>query len=205
MCTEAFSVKRQRGERGASVFLMQNHRMVEVGRDLWRSSSPNPLLKPGPLEHIAQDRVQAGFEYLQGRRLHYLSGQPAPVLCHPHSQEVFPHLHKELPVFQCAPVASHPVTGHHGEETGLILSTPPLQILVHIDQITSQSSLLQAEQAQLPQPFLIGEMLQSLNHLCSPPLDSSSATFSLVLGSPELDTGLQGDMTEVFMRKKDSK
>ncbi|XP_068796880.1 tumor necrosis factor receptor superfamily member 13C isoform X2 [Struthio camelus] len=32
----------------------QNHRMVEVGRDLWRTSSPTPLLKQG---HIAQDPV----------------------------------------------------------------------------------------------------------------------------------------------------
>ncbi|KFV81554.1 Y-box-binding protein 3, partial [Struthio camelus australis] len=61
-----------------------NHSMVEVGRDLWRSSSPTSLLQQGPLEHIAQDRVQAGFEYLQRRRLHHLSGQPVPVLCHPH-------------------------------------------------------------------------------------------------------------------------
>ena len=33
----------------------QNHRMVEVGRDLWRSSSTTPLLKQGPLKQVAQD------------------------------------------------------------------------------------------------------------------------------------------------------
>jgi len=27
------------------LFSSQNHRMVEVGRDLWRSSGPTPLLK----------------------------------------------------------------------------------------------------------------------------------------------------------------
>ena len=43
-----------------------NHRMVEVGRDLWRSSGPNPLLKQGHLEPVAQDHVQMAFEYLQG-------------------------------------------------------------------------------------------------------------------------------------------
>uniref|UniRef100_A0A8B9PTS4 Tectonin beta-propeller repeat containing 2 n=1 Tax=Apteryx owenii TaxID=8824 RepID=A0A8B9PTS4_APTOW len=91
----------------------QNHRIAEVGRDLWRSSSPTPLLKQGHLEHIVQDRIQACFEYLQRRRLHNLSGQPVPVLCHPHSEKVFPHVQMEASVFQFVPVASRPVAGHH--------------------------------------------------------------------------------------------
>jgi len=41
-----------------------------------------------------------------------------------------------------------------------------------IYKIPSQPSLLQAEQAQLPQPLLAGEMLQSPPHPRSPPLDS---------------------------------
>lgn len=32
-----------------------NHRMVEVGMDVWRSSSPTHLLKQGHLKHIGQD------------------------------------------------------------------------------------------------------------------------------------------------------
>uniref|UniRef100_A0A8B9Q4U4 Transmembrane protein 19 n=1 Tax=Apteryx owenii TaxID=8824 RepID=A0A8B9Q4U4_APTOW len=91
----------------------QNHRTVEFGRDLWRSSSPTLLLKQGHLEHVAQDPVQVGFEYLQGWRLHNLSGQPVPVLCHPHSKEVFHYVQLELPVFQFVPIASCPVTGPH--------------------------------------------------------------------------------------------
>ena len=39
--------------------------MIEVGRDLWRSSGPRPLLKQGHLETVAQDHVQTAFEYLQ--------------------------------------------------------------------------------------------------------------------------------------------
>ncbi|XP_068788224.1 uncharacterized protein [Struthio camelus] len=132
------------------------------------------------------------FEYLQGRRLHYLSGQPVPMLCHPHSEEVLSQVQVELPVVQFLPIASCPVAGHHGEEAGLILLTLPLQILIHVDEITSQSSLLQAEQAQLLQSFFIGEMLQPPNHLGSPPLDSlQQCHVPLVLGSPELDTVLQ--------------
>lgn len=62
-------------------FYSQNHRTVEVGRKLeiiW----PNPVLKNGHLEQVAQDHVQAAFEDLRGRRLHSLSLQSMPVLSH---------------------------------------------------------------------------------------------------------------------------
>ena len=73
-----------------SCFESQNHRMVEVGRDLWRSSGPTPVLKQGHLELVAQAHGQMAFEYLQGWRLHNLPGQPVPVFSHPHSEIVFP-------------------------------------------------------------------------------------------------------------------
>lgn len=44
----------------------ENHRMVEVGNCLWRSSGSPLLLKQGHLEPIAQDHVQTAFECLQG-------------------------------------------------------------------------------------------------------------------------------------------
>ena len=50
----------------------QNHRMVEVGRDLCGSSSPTLLPKKGHLQQAAQDLVQAGLEYLQRRKFIYL-------------------------------------------------------------------------------------------------------------------------------------
>jgi len=53
--------------------------MVEVGRHLCGSSGPTPLPKQSHLDQVAQDLIQAGFEYLQRRRLHNLSGQPVPV------------------------------------------------------------------------------------------------------------------------------
>lgn len=40
--------------------------VVEVRRDLWRSSRPTSLLKKGHLELVAHDCVQRTFEYLQG-------------------------------------------------------------------------------------------------------------------------------------------
>ena len=39
--------------------------MAEVGRDLWRSSGSNTLLKQGHLEQVVQDHVQTASEYLQ--------------------------------------------------------------------------------------------------------------------------------------------
>jgi len=54
--------------------------MVGVGSDLWRSSSSTLLPKQVHLQQAAQGHIQAGFEYLQGRRLHNPSGQSIPVL-----------------------------------------------------------------------------------------------------------------------------
>jgi len=74
--------------------------MVGVGTDLLRSSCPTPLLKQDHLEPAAQDQIQTAFEYLQGRRLHNLSGRSVPVLSHPHSKNVFPNVQTEASVFQ---------------------------------------------------------------------------------------------------------
>ena len=84
----------------------QNHSMVGVGRDLCCSSSPTPMPKQGHLLQAAQDHVHLGLEYLQRRRLHNLPGQPVPVLHHPQSEAVLPHLQLELPMLQF-------VAGHH--------------------------------------------------------------------------------------------
>ena len=48
---------------------------------------------------------------------------------------------------------------------------PTLKIFININKITSES-FLKAEQTQIAQRFLTGEMLQALYHLCDPPLDS---------------------------------
>jgi len=90
------------------------------------------------------------------------------------------------------PVALCPVAGHHCKESGPVLLTPTLQIFRGISKVPSQPSLLQAKQAQLPQPLLIGEMFQSPHHPRSPPLDSlQQLLIFLELGSPALDTALQ--------------
>jgi len=83
----------------------RNHRMAEVGRDLWRSSCSTPLLKQGHLEPVDHDCIRVAFEYLQGWRVHKLPRQP-------HS-EVFCDVQSESPVFHFVPTASCHTTGHH--------------------------------------------------------------------------------------------
>lgn len=68
--------------------LLGKNRLVEVGRDLWRSRGPNPAQVESPR---AQTSAQVALEYFQGRRPHNLPGQPAELLSHPHSKEVFPY------------------------------------------------------------------------------------------------------------------
>ena len=71
------------------------------------------MLKQIHLEQVAQYCIQMGFECLQRRRLHSLSGQPVPLLCHPQGKEVLPHIQVELPVLQFVPDAPCPVTGNY--------------------------------------------------------------------------------------------
>ena len=63
--------------------------------------------------------------------------------------------------------------------------TPAIQMFINSDK----PSLLQAEQSQVSQPFLVQEMLQAPHHFCDPLLDSfQQFLVFLELGSPELDT-----------------
>jgi len=58
-------------------------------------------------------------------------------------------------------------------------------------RVTPKSSFVQAKETQLPQPFLVREMLHSLTHLCGSVLDSLKQFTALELRGPELDTILQ--------------
>lgn len=60
---------------------------------------------------------------------------------------------------------------HHRAVPGSTLLASSLQILIDIGEVPSQSSPVETGQTQLPQPFLIGTVLQSLHHLHHHPLD----------------------------------
>jgi len=58
--------------------------------------------------------------------------------------------------------------------------------------VSLELSLLQAEQPQLSQPVLTGEVLQPSDHFCGPPLDTlQQVHVLLMLGAPELNAVLQ--------------
>lgn len=138
---------------------------------------------------MTQESIKVGFEYLPRRRLHN-SGQPVPVLYHPQSKKVFPHVCLELPTFQVVPIPSSSVTQNHWKESGPIHFTPALEIFISTDKITSQ--LHHAEQPQVSHSFLIREILQAHNHLCGPLLNSHwKFLVSHELRSTELDKVLQ--------------
>lgn len=59
-----------------------------------------------------------------------------------------------------------------------------LQVFVHTDKIAFQPSLLQDEKPHLSQPFLIGEILQSLNYLHNPSLGLCCSSISLLCSTP---------------------
>jgi len=64
-----------------------NCRTVRLGRNLWRSFGPPPLLKQGHPQPVAQDHVQMAVEDRQGWRLHNLPEQSVPALGHPQSKK----------------------------------------------------------------------------------------------------------------------
>ena len=60
------------------------------------------------------------------------------------------------------------------------------------NKVSSEPCLLQNEQAQIPQPFFIGEVLQPSDALCSPPLDPlQHLGVLLVMDASELNAVLQ--------------
>lgn len=86
--------------RSTNIWYIQNHRMVEFGRDLWRSCGATFLLKQGYLKLLAQSQVQEAFQCLQGGILHNLPGQPLPVLSHSPSKKMFAEVQMTASVFQ---------------------------------------------------------------------------------------------------------
>ena len=64
-------------------------------------------------------------------------------------------------------------------------------------KVSSELSLLQAEEPQISQPVLTGEVLQTSDHLCGPPLDLlQQLCVLLVLEALELDAVLQVESHE---------
>jgi len=125
-----------------------------------------PSTRPGCSEHCP-----TWPESFQGWGLHYLSGQSVPVYHHPHGKKFLLISSLNLPSLSLKPLL-------------LVLSQQVLlkkifpvfpigfrQVLKGCYKVSPRPSLLQAEQSQLSQTFLIGKVFQPSDHLCGPPLD----------------------------------
>lgn len=126
-------------------------------RHLFQPSCSNRVI----LEYKAQNCVQIILELSQWRRPHNLCVKSVLGL-----SQVLLYSRRKGPVHPFVLFASCPIAQHHQAEPESTLLTLSLQILIDIDQVPAQSSPLLAEQAQLPQPLLIRDMLQSPCHRC---------------------------------------
>lgn len=141
----------------------KDHTMIGVKKDLWRLFSSIPPTREGSLRadckgsfpkqvlNISREGVSASlgslfqcFVTLKGNKLFL----------------IFRWKFLFLNLF----AAPCPVIRHHWKESGSILLVATPKILACIYKVPSQSSLLQAKQLQVPQPFLITEMIQFPDH-----------------------------------------
>ncbi|KAK4810095.1 LOW QUALITY PROTEIN: hypothetical protein QYF61_008071 [Mycteria americana] len=156
-----------------------------------RSSSPtiNLTLPRPPLHHVPKHLIQTSFKYLQGWRLNHFPGQPVPMLGYPFSEVKFPNIQSKPLLAQLEAISSRPITCYLGEETNPTSLQPPFR---QFDKVSPQPPFLQAEQPQLPQPLLIRLVLQTLQQLRCPSLDTlQHLNVSLVLGGPKLNTAFE--------------
>ena len=85
-----------------------------------------------------------------------------------------------------------PITIHPHNQLYPLLFIHSLPVLEDPKEVSPEPCLPQAKQAQFPQPFLTGEVLQPSDHLRGPSLDSfRELCVFLVLGAPGLDAVLQ--------------
>lgn len=163
----------------------QNQRLVEVGRDLWKSC-PSPLLQPSHLGLVGQNNVHPdGFGSPRKDTL-----SPWATCCSSQSASQYKYvlvLRWSLTVPVCAhSLLSCPVLGITDR------SLAPSSLLPHFRwwEVLMRVSLsfLLAEQSLLPHPFLVRDVAvpASLCDLCWTP--SSVCVSHWALGCPDLGT-----------------
>lgn len=138
--------------------------MVEVDRDLCRSSGLTSLLKRDQLQPVAQDRTQISFNVFRDGGCTISPGNL--FLC-----SVILRVNKCFLIFKwtflCFSLCPLPVS--LSLKSGSCLFTPSLQVLMYINKIPP--SLLFSKMTSHSSLSLSAEMLHSPNH-CGPSLDS---------------------------------
>ena len=125
-------------------------------------------------------------------------GHPQPhwatcsVRHHPLAEKLPPNIQPKPPLSQFKTIPPCPITIHPHKQPFPLLFICSLQVLEGCNEVSLEPSLLQAKQAQFPQPFFIGEVLQPSDHHSGPPLDLVQERHILpALGAPGLEVILQ--------------
>jgi len=118
------------------IFILGNHKIVQLGRDHLRSSSPTTLLKQSQLEQVKPRAVSSDLEYLHRWTLHNVSGQLVPVFDQSHRKKVFCCVQMEFYVFHFVLITFCPVSGHHGRKPRSFLCIVSHSVIVHKDKIS---------------------------------------------------------------------
>lgn len=163
--------------------------MIEVERELWRLRGPTLLFQSSHPEWVGQNHFQLAFELSPRIEI----PQPFCASCasaqsHTQWKNAFWCSKGTACVSVCATGPS-PAAGHHWKSLGLSSLHPPFKYLYTL--ITPPWAFTsQAEECQLSQPFLIGEVLQTL--ITSVSLHWTFSIMSVTcIGHPKLDPTLQ--------------
>jgi len=107
-------------------------------------------------------------------------GHPQPpwatcsVRHHPLGEKLPPNIQPKPSLSQFKTIPTCPITIHPRKQPFPLLFIHSLQVLEGHNEVSLEPSLFQAKQAQFPQPFFIGEVLQPSARLSGPPLDPLS-------------------------------
>ena len=167
-----------------------NHRMVEVGGDLGGHLVGAPCSARATLSLLSRTVSRQLLNISEGGDSTTALGKLCQCLVTPAVKKWFLMFRGNLPCFSWCPLPLVLALGTTKRSLAPTPLHPPLRYLYTLIRSAPEPSLLQAQQSQLSQPFLICQMLQPLCHLCGPLLGPLQYVHvSLVLRSPELDTG----------------
>uniref|UniRef100_A0A8C4P7D6 Vacuolar protein sorting-associated protein 13B-like n=1 Tax=Dromaius novaehollandiae TaxID=8790 RepID=A0A8C4P7D6_DRONO len=177
---------------GAYEVVFYNETEDSPGMMLWRYPEPRVLtlvrINPVPFNTTEDPDISTAdlgdvLQTLQPLKTTCASGSTTLTV-----KKGFPVFRQSFLCFSLCPLPLVLSLGTIEKSLASSFDTPPADIYTHGSGLSPEPSLLQAEQSQLSQPLLIGEMRQSLNHLCGPLLDSFQyVCVSLALGNPALD------------------
>jgi len=98
------------------------------------------------LDQVAQGPIQSDNEHLQRRSIHSLPGQPVPATHHSLCKELPPDIQSKPSLLELKIIPPCPITIYPCKKLFSLLFIIPFKILEGCNEVSSQPSLLQAEQ-----------------------------------------------------------